>query len=70
MATMEASTVSAVGASSTGWTRSVASARAVLAAANASSISGVHTRDARRLRPERRACSGTSISATCGTNRW
>ena len=69
MATMEASTVSEVGASSTGWIRSVASARAFLEAVNAFSISDVHTRDARRLRPARAACIGTSISATCGTKR-
>ena len=69
IATMEASTVSEVGASSTGWIRSVSSARAFLEAVNAFSISGVHTRDARRLRPARAACIGTSISATCGTKR-
>ena len=69
IATMEASTVSKVGASSTGWIRSVASASAFLEAVNAFSIYGVHTRDARHLRPARAACIGTSISATCGTKR-
>ena len=67
--TMEALTASEVGASSTGWIRSVASARAFLEAVNAFSISGVHTRDARRLRPARATCIRTSISATCGTKR-
>ena len=67
IATMEASTVSEVGASSTGWIRSVASARAVSEAVNAFTISGVHTRAARRLRPA--TCTGTSIYATCGTKR-
>ena len=69
IATMEASTVSEVGASSTGWIRSVASVRAFLEAVNAFSISGVHTRDARRLLPARAACIGTSISATFGTKQ-
>ena len=66
---MEASTVSEAGASSTGWIMSVASARAFLEVVNAFSISGVLTRDARRLRPARAAFIGASISATCGTKR-